>query len=69
MHGLIDCYAARPAGELFDSMTLAHFAVWHNTFSGSWDDNQSEPTSGHLPHFQLQNGMGLIAQRQCQECL
>ena len=69
MHGLIDRYAARPAGEPFDSMTLAHFAVWYNTFSGSWDDDQNEPTSGRLPRFQLQNGMGSIAQRQRQACL
>jgi len=26
--GLIDRYTARPEGELFNCMTLAHFAVW-----------------------------------------
>ena len=69
MCGLFDHYAARPTGAPFDSMTLAHFAVWCNTVSGG-DDNQSENTSGHrLPCFQLQNRMGTIAQRCHQACL
>ena len=38
MHGLIDRYAARPTGAPFDSMTLAHFAVWYNAVSGSEDE-------------------------------
>ena len=35
MHGLIDRYAARPTMGPFDSMTLAHFAVWYHTVCGS----------------------------------
>ena len=68
MHGLIDCYAARPTGAPFDSMSLAHFAVWYNTVSGSKDE-LSEDTSGRLPCYQLQNNMGYIAQRCHQACL
>ena len=68
MRGLFDRYAARPTGAPFDSMTLAHFAVWYNTVSGG-DDDQSENTSGRrLPRFQLQNRMGTIAQRRHQAC-
>ena len=62
MHGLFDHYAARPTGAPFDNMTLAHFAVWYKTVSGGEDD-ESEVTSDRLPRFQLQNGMGTIAQR------
>ena len=68
MHGLIDRYTARPTGAPFDSTTLAHFAVWYNTVSGN-EDEVSEDTSGCLPHFQLQNSMGYIAQRHHQACL
>ena len=52
MHGLFDRYAARPTGEPFDDMTLAHFAVWYKTVSNGEDD-ETEVTPGHLPHFQL----------------
>ena len=71
MNGLIDRYAAQPTGAPFDSMTLAHFAVWYNTVSGGGggEDDESVATSGHLPHFQLLNGMGTIAQRRHQACL
>ena len=41
-------------------MTLTHFAVMYKTVSGGEDD-QTENTSGCLPHFWLQNGMGTIA--------
>ena len=68
MHGLIDCYAARPTGAPIDSMTLAYFAVWYNAVSGS-EDELSEDTSDHLPCYQLQNSMGCIAQRCHQACL
>ena len=68
MHELIDQYAARPSGAPFDSMTLAHFAVWYNTVSGN-EDKVSEDTSGRLSRFQLQNNMGCIAQRHHQACL
>ena len=68
MHGLIDRYAARLTGAPFDSMTLAHFAVWYNTVSGS-EDELSEDTSGRLPRYQLQNSMGYITQRRHQACL
>ena len=49
-------------------MTLAHFAVWYNTVSGS-EDELSEDTSGRLPRYQLQNSMGYITQRRHQACL
>ena len=69
MRGLFDRYTARPTGAPFDSMILAHFTVWYNTVSCG-DDDQSENTSGcRLPHFQLQNRMGTIAQRRHQACL
>ena len=29
--GLYKRYAARPLGDLFDNMSLAHFAVWYAT--------------------------------------
>ena len=29
--GLYERYAARPLGDPFDSMSLAHFAVWYAT--------------------------------------
>ena len=71
MHGLIDRYAARPTGAPFDSMTLAHFAVWYHAVSGGGggEDGEGEATSGRLPRFQLQNRMGTIAQRRHQACL
>ena len=62
MRGLFDRYAARPTGAPFDSMTLAHFAVWYNTVSGG-DDDQSETHLVIVSTFQLQNCMGTIAQR------
>ena len=68
MHGLIDRYAAGPTGAPFNSMTLAHFAVWYNAVSGS-EDKLSEDTSDRLPRYQLQNSMGYIAQRRHQPCL
>jgi len=40
--GLIDRYTARPEGELFNCMTLAHFAVWYNyTTEPVGDDEHS----------------------------
>ena len=62
MHGLFDRYAARPTEPPFDNMTLAHFAVWYKTVRGGEED-EVEIISGRLPRFQLQNGMGTIAQR------
>ena len=59
MHGLFDRYAARPTRAPFDDMTLAHFTVWYKTVSGGEDD-ETEVTSGRLPHFQLQNGTGTM---------
>ena len=47
MHGLFDRYAARPTEPTFDTMTLAHFAVWYRTVRGGEDD-ESEITSGRL---------------------
>ena len=49
-------------------MTLAHFAVWYKTVHGGEED-EAEITSDCLPRFQLQNGMGTIAQRSHQACL
>ena len=68
MHGLFDRYAARPTGTPFDNMTLAHFAVCYRTVSGGGDD-ETEDTNHRLPRFQLENGMGTIAQRSHQACL
>ena len=61
MHGLSDRYAAGPTGAPFNSMTLAHFAVWYNAVSGSEDELSDR--------YQLQNSMGYIAQRRHQACL
>ena len=68
MHGLFDRYAAPPTEPPFDNMTLAHFAVWYKNVRGGEDD-ETEITSGCLPPFQLQNGMGTIAQRSHKACL
>ena len=68
MHGLFDRYTAQPTEAPFDNMTLAYFSVWYRTVSGGEDD-ETEVTSGRLSRFQLQNGMGTIAQRSCQACL
>ena len=59
MHWLFDCYTKRPTEPPFDNMTLAHFAVWYNTVRGGEED-EADITSGRLPRFQLQNGMGTI---------
>ena len=69
MHGLFDCYAAQPTGAPFDNTTLGHFAAWYKTVSGGGEDDETEVTSGRLPRFQLQNGMGTVAQRSHQACL
>ena len=45
MHGLIDCYAACPAGQPFDNMTLAHFVVWYNTVSGTYNEGENSDDS------------------------
>ena len=70
MHGLFYHYAARPTEAPFDNMTLVYFSVWYRTISGGGgEDDETEGTTGRLPHFQLQNGMGTIAQRSRQACL
>ena len=51
-----------------DQLTLAHFVVWYKTMCGGEED-EAKITYGHLPHFQLQNSMGRIAQRSHQACL
>lgn len=56
--GLIDRYTARPEGELFNCMTLAHFAVWYNYTTEPVGDN--EHSGHHLPGYELQNGIGTI---------
>ena len=51
-------------------MTLAYFSVWYRTVSGGGgEDDETEVTTGRLPRFQFQNGMGTIAQRSRQACL
>ena len=67
MHGLINRYAARPTGAPYDSMTLAHFAVWYHTVwyhtvCGSSKEDKAKTTSSRLPYFQFQNAMGTIAE-------
>ena len=53
MHGLIDRYAVCPAGQPFDNMTLAHFAVWYNTVSGTYNEGEnSNDSASRLPRFQ-----------------
>ena len=70
MHGLCDRYAARPTEAPFDNRTLAYFSVWYRTVSGGGgEDDETEVTTGRPPRFQLQNGMGTIAQRSRQACL
>ena len=70
MHGLIDRYAARPAGQPYDNMTLAHFAVWYNTVSSTYNEGEnSDDSASRLPRFQLQNNLGTIVQRRHQACL
>ena len=65
--GLIDRYAARPEGECFNSMTLAHFAVWYNdTAAPVGDDDHSR---NRLPRYELQNDLGTITQRRHSACL
>ena len=50
MHELFDCYTARPTEAPFDNMTLAYFSVMYRTVSGGGEDDETEVTSGHLPH-------------------
>ena len=70
MHGLIDRYAVCPAGQPFDNMTLAHFAVWYNTVSGTYNEGEnSNDSASRLPRFQLQNNLRTIVQRRHQACL
>ena len=65
--GLIDRYTARPEGECFNSMTLAHFAVWYNyTAAPVGDDDHS---GNCLPRYELQNGLGTIMQCRQSACL
>ena len=54
--------------QLKHHLTTAYFSVWYRIVSGGEDD-KTEVTSGRLPCFQLQNGIGTIAQRNCQACL
>ena len=68
MHGLFDRYAARPTEAPFDNMTLVYFSVWYRTVNGGGGEDD-EVTTCCLPRFQLQNGMGTIAQRSRQACL
>ena len=64
--GLFECYASRPSGDPFDTMSLSHFAVWY----GISKTSVNEATSSRAqPRYQLQNNMGCIYLRRKQACL
>ena len=63
--GLFKRYAARPDGEPFDNMSLAHFAVWYNVAKAG----EQPSTSRAQPRYQLKNDQGLIYLRRKQACL
>ena len=54
--GLFKRYAARPDGEPFDNMSLAHFAKWYNVTKAG----EQPSTSRAQPRYQLKNDQGLI---------
>jgi len=63
--GLIDWYTARPEGEFFNCMTLAH-SVWYNyTIEPVGDEHSGH----HLLRYELQNSIGTIVQRRQSACL
>jgi len=65
--GFIDWYSARPEGEFFNCMTLAHFAVWYNDTTKPVGDDEH---SGHrLPRSEMQNGIGTIVECRQSACL
>ena len=62
--GPLKRYQARPDGEPFDNMSLAHFSVWYNVA-----DKNYEPTSCAQPRYELKNDLGKIYLRRKQACL
>ena len=63
--GPLERYQARPDGEPFDNMSLAHFSVWYNVA-----DKNYEPTSSRAqPRYELKNDLGKIYLRRKQACL
>ena len=62
--GPLKRYQARPDGEPFDNMSLAHFSVWYNVA-----DKNYEPTSCVPPRYELKNDLGKIYLRRKQACL
>ena len=59
--GLYEHYAARPLGDPFDNMSLAHFAVWYAT--------SKPPSTRAQPRYELQGNSGWIYLRRKQACL
>ena len=63
---LYERYAARPLGDPFDSMSLAHFAVWYAT---SKPPSTFGMSSRAQPRYELQGNSGWIYLRRKQACL
>ena len=68
--GLFDRYASRPKEDNFETMTLAHFAVWYDTVPRV-DNVQHSKEVGRQsqPRYKLQDNMGWIRLRTKQACL
>ena len=64
--GLYERYAARPLGDPFDNMSLAHFAVWYTT---SKPPSTLSMSSRAQPRYELQGNSGWIYLRRKQACL
>ena len=64
--GLYERYAARPLGDPFDNMSLAHFAVWYAT---SKAPSTLSMSSRAQPRYELQGNSGWIYLRRKQACL
>ena len=64
--GLYERYAARPLGDPFDNMSLAHFAVWYAT---SKAPSTLSMSSRAQPRYELQGNSGWIYMHRKQACL
>ena len=64
--GLYERYAARPLGDPFDNMSLAHFAVWYAT---SKPPSTFGMSTRAQPRYKLQGNSGWIYLRRKQACL
>ena len=64
--GLYERYAARPLGDPFDNMSLAHFAVWYAT---SKAPSTLSMSSRAQHRYELQGNSGWIYLRRKQACL